>query len=385
MKHFRFCLLLFLPLALACSRKAYDVSDGFNTDLTLFENEISVPVGSVGPFTLGLIMDKLSQIEGIGSLLANYLKTGKDGALYLEDTGNIFSINVYELEKQLPDADTATSWNAGNRSAYIGGVFNMLGFLGLKVANQHLVITASNPLWASVQGSCSPMYKSPDYSAPIDGMDSFSLPESKTVELASQTLPDHLSSPVMSLELANLTLSLPANPVSRIYNNTGNLLFSFDYKYTASLAIGEAFILPLEDISLGDVNLAIGQFGLKQCQLSLELENTLPLQVKINDIVVYQPKASENEEAVVDENIVIASDFTIAGGSLEHPSTTQLNVGIEALEGTIPDLREVHLNLSLAAQPDLGVVALSTKQGLYVKNASAKLSGGITIPIKNAE
>ena len=49
MKHFRFCLLLFLPLALACSRKAYDVSDGFNTDLTLFENEISVPVGSVGP------------------------------------------------------------------------------------------------------------------------------------------------------------------------------------------------------------------------------------------------------------------------------------------------------------------------------------------------
>ena len=52
---------------------------------------------------------------------------------------------------------------------------------------------------------------------------------------------------------------------------------------------------------------------------------------------------------------------------------------MEAASGVIPDIPELLLDLKLNAQPDLGIVPLSTKQGVYVKSSSAKLSGGITI------
>ena len=129
MKHFRFCLLLFLPLALACSQKAYDISEGFNPELTLFEDQISVPVGSIGPLTLNLVFNKLGQTPGIGTLLADYIKIGDDGYLNMEDSGTILSANVYELERMMPDPGVASSCNAGSRSGFIGGLVGLLDFI----------------------------------------------------------------------------------------------------------------------------------------------------------------------------------------------------------------------------------------------------------------
>lgn len=381
MKHFRFCLLLFLPLALACSRKAYDISEGFNPELTLFEDQISVPVGSIGPLTLNLVFNKLGQTPGIGTLLADYIKIGDDGYLNMEDSGTILSANVYELERMMPDPGVASSCNAGSRSGFIGGLVGLLDFINLKASRQKFTITATNPLYQNVAATSTSTYNGSGLSEPIEGLASFTLPRSSTVELVSQSLPDSFSSPLTSLRMSDVTLSLPANPTSVLDDKNKNVFFSFNYKYTGTLAVGEAFSLDLGAISVGDVKLEIGQYKLKKCQLTMELENTLPMQVTIGDIVVYKPRASKEEEEVADENIVITSGITVAGGSPEHPATTPVTIGIEALEGTIPDLREIEINLKIAAQPDLGIVPLSATQGLFVKNAKATLSGGITLPI----
>ena len=77
--------------------------------------------------------------------------------------------------------------------------------------------------------------------------------------------------------------------------------------------------------------------------------------------------------------ITVTSGITVAGGTPQKPSTTVIKLALEAASGTIPDIPELMLDLKLEAQPDLGTVPLSTKQGLYVKSSSARICGGITI------
>ena len=378
MRYLNYCLLLLLPLVLACSRKDYDISEGLNPEMTLFEKEIRLPLGSIGPFTVNDMFDKLGDMPGLGEFLAQYISMGKDGGITVTDTGNIFSANVYEVEKELKDPGVASEWNAGEQTGYVAGIMGTLGFLGLTVVKQKFVITATNPLKESVPVTSHSTYKGDGFSGPIEGMDSFTLPRRSTEELVSQTLPDNVVSPISSLELSDLTFSLPANPTSLIHDKESKVFFSFDYNYTGNLAVGEKFHFMLASFSPGEVKLEIGKYKLKQCEITLELENTLPMKASIGKFAAY----SLTEKGVKDENLLITPDISIAGGSPEHPATTKFTLCIEAKEGTIPDIGEIRFDLDLAAQPGLGAVALTSKEGLYIKNASAILSGGITIPLE---
>lgn len=116
MKRFHYCLLFILPLVLACGRKEYDISEGFNKDITLFQEGISVPLGSIGPLTLGSVLDMLFQIEDLGPMLAEYLIEGEDGYMKMVDSDNIFKLNVYEMEKELEDPSVPSVYDAGYRN-----------------------------------------------------------------------------------------------------------------------------------------------------------------------------------------------------------------------------------------------------------------------------
>jgi hypothetical protein len=54
-------------------------------------------------------------------------------------------------------------------------------------------------------------------------------------------------------------------------------------------------------------------------------------------------------------------------------------VNIKALEGTIPDITGVQVELGIKADPGFADTCLSIKQGVSVKSASATLRGGITL------
>ena len=85
-----FALLLVIPLALACTRMEYDTSDGVNHELTLFERQLTVPVGSIGPVTLETVLGSLNSIPVVGSLVSEMLKVDEQGLFYMESSGDIF-------------------------------------------------------------------------------------------------------------------------------------------------------------------------------------------------------------------------------------------------------------------------------------------------------
>lgn len=90
-------LICILTTLAACSRKEYDISENLNTEITLFQDEVSVPVGSIGPITIGSTLSGLSAVPGIGGLVAEYIKIDEDGSLVLETTGDVFRSSVYEM------------------------------------------------------------------------------------------------------------------------------------------------------------------------------------------------------------------------------------------------------------------------------------------------
>ena len=124
----RYYLWLGLALVAACSRPEYDISDGVNTEVTLFQDELSVPIGGLGPFTFGSVFELLDEVEGIGPLISEFFKVAPDGSVYVEEKGNIFKISAYELENRLDDPAVPQSWNAGYWSTFIGGASGILHF-----------------------------------------------------------------------------------------------------------------------------------------------------------------------------------------------------------------------------------------------------------------
>lgn len=380
----RFVTTITLVLCIAaCSKKEYDLSDGLNKEMTLFGEEISIPIGSIGPLTLEYAMGSIGKIEGLGSIVAEYIKEDPDGTLYLEDKGDIYRNNIYEIEKEMGDVSENRTWSAGDQSGYVGGMVGMLGFINIMPCSQSLTISASNPLRVDVPASCSAAVgcsgASGSTSIPLDALNNVTLKKRTTEEIFSLSFPDDVSSTVSSITLSNLSLEMPANPTSKIADKTGDLFLAFSYYYKCGITVGEKFSFPLTNISTGQINLPLSKYELKKCEVELELENTIPMSVTIDNVRVLKPRESKSDEAVVDENITITSGITVAGGSPQKPATTNIKLTVEAASGVIPDIPELLLDLKLNAQPDLGIVPLSTKQGVYVKSSSAKLSGGITI------
>ena len=384
MNHSRFLFILALPLLWSCSNMDYDISEGFSKEITLFEDEITVPIGRIGPLTVGSTLGGLSKMEDLGGLLGDYIKVGSAGDLILDDSGDIFKANIYELEQELGDVSSAKTWDAGYQSGYPGGLAAALGYIGLKTVNQKVEISVSNPLKVAVPAHCEAMLNciGTEYVAlPVPELDNFTIKaRADKVVLATLEIPASVTFPLSAIIFSSLSLDLPADPVSKIYDSTGNLFFAFSYYYTCGIAVGETFSLPLNDFSAGDISLPIGKYKLKKCEISVDVESTIPLAVSINNIRVLKQKASETDPDTVDENIQITSDIKVAGGSIDKPAVTPVKLTIEALEGTVPDINGMLLDFVVSSQPGIGDIALTADQGIVVKSSSAKLSGGITIP-----
>ncbi len=380
----RFIFLIATALCVAaCSHKEYDLSEGLNKEITLFGDEISLPIGSIGPVTLQYAMGSLGKIEGLGSMVAEYIKQDAEGYLFIADSGDIYRNNIYEIEREMGDVSEARTWDAGSQYASVGGLASMLSFINLKCCNQRITISAANPLSVGIPASCGATISytgaAGGVTMPVAELDNVTLKRRSEEELFSMTLPADVTEPVSSIQFSHLALDMPATPTSRISDRTGNLFLAFTYSFKSGITVGEGFSFPLKNISTGQVNLPLGKYRLKKCEVEIELENTIPLSVTIDNIRVLEPRESKDEEAVVNENITVSSGITVAGGSMEKPSTTVIKVAIEALSGVIPDIPELLLDLQLNAQPNLGIVPLSVKEGLYVKSSSARLCGGITL------
>ena len=374
-------------LLAGCVNWDYDTEGkGVSTEVTLFGDEIAVPIGSIGPVTLGSLLDKLLASDGTLSLISNFIKVDEDGMLYLEDEGELYSINVYEIEKSQGDVSSPFIWDAGSPYASPGGPALILSYIGLCVTNQTVNLSFSNPFYIDVPVSCQASVQCLDASWMYSYESDFATMEKLSGgggAFGSFALPADINDAVSAIYLSDLKFDMPANPVTCLSNKNGNSVLSIQYKHRCGLGVGPTFALNNLEIELDDLGLEIGKYNLHSGTVTLEVENTLPIAFTLEKVEVLKPVVADDApegSLEVDENISVTEGLRIDGGTPDKPAMSTLKIDLGAAEGTIPDIKDVRLTLSVAAQEGLEPIAITASQGLYVKSSSARLSGGFTIP-----
>ncbi len=377
MKTLTLKLIYFLGAAFllfGCSSSRYDISDGFNKDITLFSDEISVPVGSIGPVSvLSLLMN-----SSVGAMLSDFVKEGADGTLLVESEQPLYAVNVFRIQEQAADPSQPFTFASGDHEDGVGGIVSLLGYLGISCLDQRVTLSATNPLmdavpvravW-SVSGSECSLEEPVDLSLPRNAFSPYVIKE--------VSLPAVERSVPSSVVLGGLEMDLPAYPVNRIYDDTRQDVFRFICTHSCKLGTTESLSLS-QTIDVEDAALQIGKFRLKRCEVCVEVSSTLPIALKLKGLRLM--KEDESGNLVPDENITVSSDVTIAGGTLEKPGVTAVNLFIEAVEGSIPDIHAMEIDIEINGQAGCEDEPLSSRQALSITSSTAKIVGGITIPL----
>ena len=96
---------------------------------------------------------------------------------------------------------------------------------------------------------------------------------------------------------------------------------------------------------------------------------------------IVEPVFVGKEDEIPQYNITVSAPIVIAGGSPDKPGITDLKLQIAAKEGTIPDIHGIKIGLEATSQTGCDGVPLQGTQGIFIQSSSAKISGGITIPL----
>lgn len=365
-------LLVLIPLC-GCSHMEYDTFRRLDKEVTLFEEGIAVPVGNVGPITVASLLNG----SQIGTLVSQFVKEGDDGVFYIESEEEIFNGNVYELALKIPDRTQPYRWEIGTRSASIGGMSSMLAMFGLCIPHQMLIVQEQNPIMAELKlnakarMSCTASDYSTSYTQEIDLTD-FAVPSYYSARTLVQfDIPEDVTDRISMLELEDLTLDLPKNVADKVRSGN-NCSFVISSKYKGSVAVGSAFKMT-QTLPINNLKVEIGKFKLRQCQVSFDLENSLPLDVTLDSVKFL------DKDGKVNPDIVFSSGVKISGGTVEKPVTTPVTLEVKATDGSIPDITGVEITVTIQAPEGKSGVPLSSRMGLAIKSATATLRGGITL------
>lgn len=374
--------LLVAAVLYGCASKEYDLTEGVDKEMTLFEDEIAVPIASIGPITLKTLLQ-----SGIGSIVSSLLKESSDGLFYIDGEGNIYKADIYEIAyKNLDKKDKSFILEVGTKTGSTPSTAGLLSTFGLLCVNQQMSFYAQNPILAPVKINTVAQVSSYDYTSSqtlykmTEELKDYSLSSTgSTRRIASFTFPETATAAPNSISLETLAIEIPADPTSNVSSDQHDFIFS--YKYQANVALGSKLNMTM---SLPDIKMAVqlGGYKLHKCQICAEINNTLPLEVTVNSVQFLTPSTKpEDKEGtmVVAENVKVSPVFTISGGSPEKPGVTKLALNVEATEGTIPDLAGVRVNVTLKAAAGFETAPISSNQGLYVKSLNARLNGGITL------
>ena len=372
----RFLLLSSLAMLLSfvsCTRSEYD-PDNVNREMTLFGEELFVPIGQVGPIT---VKDLLSSNKSIASLLESIMKEEPNGTFYIENQDQVFAMNAFRELMDIPDPTQPYHWDIGSQSCSIASTVALLRMFNIGFMNQRLSLYATNPITApltlntDIWVRCMDNSYNETYSKEYK-MEDFSLRSSySATSLFKLDLPAEVTDLVTSIEMNDLTLDLPANAKDQV-RPSDDAKFSFYTTFTSNLVLSEKFSLS-QAFPISKLNVPLAKFKLHKCSLAFDLENTLPLDVTIKSIKLRDEKGNEIKD------VVFSSDVKIVGGKPDAATVTPVVLEVEALTGTIPDIHEVVLDLKFEYSKTAGLVPLSSAMSLSIKSASAKLFGGITL------
>lgn len=374
----KYLSLLLFPLVLwACENKAYD-TERLNKEVTLFEKEISIPVGNMGPFTLEDILntEKLSSIK---ALLGGVLKTDSDGYLKADTEDDFWVINAYEVALKAPDLTKPYDYKAGSNSTAPSGLGSLLGTFGFGCGDQKVTISLTSPLkdafnlntTSSITCMNRRTYEtSYTQSVPLE----VEVPRSANTHVLKEfILPDNVTDMPSEIQLEDVVLHLPANLPDRIRSSRYST-FTFNMTYTGYVTAGSGVSLPINDYII-NFNIPLESFFFSDAQLTMNVVSTLPLDVTLSNLRVMKP----GETGEQNENIEITESVVVKGGSPENPTVTPVTFRMKAKEGVLTDFGGIKANITISSALGFAKTRLSLKGGISVESASATLRGGLTI------
>lgn len=365
---------------IACSHEEYDVSRGVDKEVTLFSDQVSLPVGDIGPLTMGSLLDK----SGFRDVIKDFVKEDADGYLVMESEQDISTSWVMLLSMSILNPAQQADVPAGSFSGALNSSAAMLKAIGMAIPRQSFTLYASNPLTEeiAVSGKLSLLSQAEgDAAAGAIATEDFSR---KTVAAGAKKTAlfeiDYTGDKMVSSYKADdIVFHVPADLMAKDPSGgMGAIVLS--YKSEAFLALGNDFSFPLS-YDVNDLNLPFGQYRVKEAIIRADVSSELPATLSINGVEVLVSRTDESgaTNIVPSEDVSVTTGIRIASGSTGNPAVSPLEIVIRAEEGFIPDISGLRIKFNIQGATGDGDKRLGMKQNIYVNNIRATVSGGITI------
>ena len=376
----RLIILLLLPLIASCGNMDYDISGGVDREVTLFGDQVSIPLGDIGPVTLKSLIGG----EGVLDAVKAYVREDEEGYLVVQDQSSFYTNFIALMAYMAPDQTVPLDFPLGEMSGNLSTSADVFEGLGFTLSPQVFSLRASNPLSEGIAISGSMQLQSlPSAESPAETLASRELSravvEAGATEAEIATVELTGGKPISSYLFQNLFLHLPASFLLKD-PQSGMSTVSLSYQYKSFLALGNDFPgdIPIE---LNDLDLPLGQYRVKEARICTEVSSEIPVTFELSsvDVFVKQTDAEGNVSTVEYEDVSITPGLRINSGCSGSPVVSPLEIVIKAGQGTIPDIAGLRLNLAVKAPTGEGDKRLGMDQKVYFNHIRATVAGGITI------
>lgn len=376
--------LLFLALGAlwACENMAYDVSGGVDSEITLFSDQVSLPIADIGPLTPKQLLGEDSDIL---DALSDYVTEDEDGYLVVENKGASEEQYVIMLASTLSNPLIPNDVSFADFSGTMEDKASVLNTFGFSLSPQLFTLTAANPLTEdiAVSGKMS-LLSLADADNPSETLLSQEFTKVTVPSGSKEAEIFHIERsdwrPLSGYKLENLFLHLPASILEKD-PASGFGSFSFAYHYKSYLSLGSDFPLSIP-AEIKDLNLQLAQYRVKEAKICTEVSNEIPITLVLDSVDVYvdETDADGNVSTVITDKVSVSPGLTISAGCTSNPKISPLEIIIKADDGTtIPDISALTLNLSIKAPVGVADPRIGLNQRVYFNNLRATVSGGITI------
>ena len=373
----QFSVLVALLLLWSCSNMDYDLSKGIDREVTLFSDQISLPLGDVGPLTPRMLIDKV----GMGDMLKSVIQEDEEGYLVVTQKGSFYSNPVLLCSYLLPDPTRPSVVQIDSYSGSMESTSSLLEMFGLSMSPQVFTLQATNPLTEEIAVSGKLAISSDG------GSDTLLSQEFSEVKVSALTTDGEFlkvertgGKMFNGFKLDDMRLHLPAS-ITEKDPLSGWSSFSLAYNFKAYLSLvgGLPGSIPFD---ISDLDLPLGQYKVKEARICADAVSEIPITLDISDVEVLVKRIGENGVAglVPCEDVSVDTRLTIASGCTGSPVVTPLEIVVKANEGTIPDISGLRIGISVKAPSGEGDKRLNLDQTVSFKNLRATVSGGITIP-----
>ncbi len=370
MKFFRLLLLLAPSLLWSCENMDYDISKGIDKEITLFSDEVSVPVGDVGPISPKQLLNK----SGMGEMLGSFVTEDPDGYLVVENSGTSDASYVMLLAYTIPDQTKTADVPLAAFSGTMQDKSSVLKSFGFSLAPQVFTLTVANPLTEEISVSGKMTLSSQAsgetpaetlYAKEFSGV--VAAPGTKDAQVL-RVEQDGVQA-ISGYKVENVSLHLPASILTKDpLQGLGAFNLAYNYKAYLSLTSDLPVVLPIE---INDLKAPLGQYQVKEAVIRMDVVNEIPLTLVLDSVDVLSEQA--------DATVSVTPGLTLAAGCPAKPVTSPLEIEVKAKDGTIPDISGIRLNIAVKAPVGVEDARLGMNQKISFNNIRATVSGGITI------